>query len=946
MSQFDVKMTELADKIKSKNTAVTGKLSVQGMIDAVGEIQVGVNVSGVTAKASDVLNTVKFVDSSGTLQSGTIATVTPSVSANVFSVEKGYVASNITLEVPEMTITNDGKQVTVPVGYNKTEQSFQLGGTGDSTVKFGYWTEDGKFQELDLSGDEPADSGTPVAVDAVTFNTGKPVPDYGGGGDLYKCVSVDVGSAVPAYQNVDVSGITSPANMTGAYIVTDPSDLGSHRVFRLGNYQLGYDSKNTAWCFNEGNSTPDYVSSVFYSKLTGMSTEDGSFANPIWWDSDDVATSDRTITKEYNTGNAPYDDYNGYEGWNFYVRLKAGTPYTIGMVVPTGDDYWFEWYFYLKDTSGNTVASATEGTPVSIGGKNINVYLDYTPTADGLYVIQAQEEMNGLTTPIACSPAPEISKQPSDELFDQTSWKVGGGINAGFEVVSAGREDCIQKFIQIEGNGVSDDSVWQSEDGTLYCYIGYKDNTQRRWSIYTQKGDTGSYIYRSEYFDTSNFKHPGDIVWNNRWSSSYGDTPVTKIAEMTGVVGTPVLTPIEMDGHDELGYATWSGEIMEQDDTGVWVGTGDIKSDMKTSRFVPIPGNIYNESGDIKVETYKGIKCALYSKGYTNSEYGLAKNEYIPELITDIRFAKVCAGDRFVFGIDKEGCLYSWGYNNYGQLGLGDTSNRQAPVIVSNKQWKQVSCGNAHVAAIDSDGYLWTAGYGSNYQLCNGTSSSSSTLKQIGNKKWKSVFCTHYRTFLIDEDGYMWGAGSNAYGCFGNGNSSELTVLTRLGTKTWSNICCFEYRTFAIDTDGYMWATGLNNNGCLGIGGSSNVQTFTRIDKQKWKMAASGTQHTIAINAEGYMYVMGTNNAGQLGTGDGEYHYTPFKNGNKKWKWVGAAGEASVAIDIYGEAYWFGGDVSYMAPYSAYTPQPFNLPGNCIAGSVYNYYNTFLLINE
>ena len=167
MSQFDVKMTELADAIKIKNTNVSGKLSVQGMIDAVSGIVInppsggGVDVSGVTAKASDVLNTVKFVDNTGTLKSGTIETVTPSVTDNTFTVKKGYVASDTTLNVataseptinanvvtvykgynasqktvtiPEMTISNNGTQIVVPVGYNKTEQTFQVGGGGIDT---------------------------------------------------------------------------------------------------------------------------------------------------------------------------------------------------------------------------------------------------------------------------------------------------------------------------------------------------------------------------------------------------------------------------------------------------------------------------------------------------------------------------------------------------------------------------------------------------------------------------------------------------------------------------------------------------------------------------------------------------------------------------------------------------------------------------------------------
>lgn len=112
MSQFDVKMTELADAIKGKNSRVSGKLSVQDMIDAVGGIVInppsggGADVSGVTATSADVRSAVKFVDSDGVLRSGAMA---------------------------DITINNDGSKITVPVGYNKTEQTFQVGGGGIDT---------------------------------------------------------------------------------------------------------------------------------------------------------------------------------------------------------------------------------------------------------------------------------------------------------------------------------------------------------------------------------------------------------------------------------------------------------------------------------------------------------------------------------------------------------------------------------------------------------------------------------------------------------------------------------------------------------------------------------------------------------------------------------------------------------------------------------------------
>lgn len=876
MSQFDVKMTELADAIKSKNSEVTGKLSVQGMIEAVNGITVG---------------------------------------------------------------------------------------SGDSTVKFGYWTADGKFQEVDLSGDSPVDTGSPVTADAVVFDTGKDAPSYGVGSGamgFYKCLSVDPGDAVAPYQDVNISSVTAPVELNGDYTVTDPTDLHISRIFRRGNYQLGYDNYNNAWCINEGDGGPDYVSSVFYSKIEGLSTEDGSFSNPIWWDSEGVATSGRTITGDYNTGEAPYDDYNGYEGWNFYVRLKAGTTYTIGMYCPPDNEEneeWYDPYFYICDLDNKSLKSAERSeTSVTIGGREINVYCTFTPTVDGVYVLQAQEEMNSITTPIACNPAPEISTNPTDELFEQTNWKVGGGKNAGFEVVSAGLADCVQKFHQIEGNGVDFDSVYQSEDGNWNVWLNkvatyYGDGY--RWMMYNgpvNNTSSPSFTYHSDYQYASDVEskhdlmHPAFVKWTSRGSSSYGDYPVLKFSEMSGVSGSPVLTPIEQEGREELGYAIWSGEVMEQDGSGVWQGTGEVKSNMQTSRFIPVPGNIYNATGDVKAEAYKGIKGALYSWGYRT--YGLAKQEYVPTLLTDIRFEKIAAGgNNFFLGIDKDGYMWGCGYNNSGQLGLGDGTSRETLTKVYDKRWLQVSCGAYHTVAIDTDGYLWATGSGGHGQLCDGSTAGSYAFKQVGSKKWKSVFCRENRTFLIDEDNYMWGAG---YGTdvWGDGTTSNKSTLTKLNDKTWKSISGSDNRTFAIDTDGYLWATGSNSNGSLGVGNGSNLQTFTKVDNQKWKMVATASQHTIAINAEGYLYVWGTNNIGQLGTGDGEYHYIPFKNGNKKWRWVGAAGQGSIAIDIYGKAYWFGGDSSRLTPYRANTPQPLNIPGNCTDGAVYDYDNMYVLTNE
>lgn len=892
-----------------------------------------VDLSFVTAGAKDILSGAVGASSSGSPVYGSIskksaATYTPSTSNQ--TIAAGLYLSGV------QTIKGDANLAAANIRAGKSIFG-----------KAGSFTSDATATAADIL--EGKTAGVNGQMVTGTLVAG------GGSMEFYKCVSVDTGVAIAPYQDAKVSGVTAPDGFNGDYIVVDPTNLHTSRIFRQGNYQLGYDHNNKAWCFNEGDVKPDYVSSVFYAKIEGLSTEDGSFSNPIWWDSEGVATSDRTITGDYNTGEAPYDDYNGYEGWNFYVRLKAGVEYTIGMSVPTGDDYWFDWYFYLKDTNGNTIATASEhDTPVTIGGKGINVYLTYTPTEDGLFVIQAQEETNGLETPIACSPAPEISTNPTDELFEQTNWKVGGGKNAGFEVVSAGMTDRIQKFYQIEGNNVGFDSVWQSEDGTLYVWLYEQWASERayRWYMTTEKNVESGYVYgtRLIYLNDEPLLHPSMYTWDYRNSSSMGDYPVTKITEMSGVSGSPVLTPIEREGRENLGYATWSGLLLEQDENGVYQETDNIKEGMTTDKYIPIPGKVYDATGSIYIPNlYRGEKGVLYGQG--ESGYFMVEKTYTPVTLTDIRFKTIAHGSGWIYGIDYNGKLYSWGYNSYGNLGIGNTTYRTEPILIpatSGVTFRHVSCGQNHSCAIDTEGYLWTCGNNYYGHLCNGNTTQTNTLTKQGDKKWKWVSARYNNTMLIDEDGYMWVCGYGSNGQLGTGNTSDVRTLTKLGDKKWSKIfgAIDAYRTFALDTDGYLWATGYNNDGSLGIDVGSYVYTFTKVDNQKWKMVATCVAHTLAINAEGYLFGWGKNNIGQLGTGDDEYHYTPFKIGTKKWKWVSAATNASYAIDEYGQLFWFGGDTGYATPYRAFKPTRVDIPGICTQVELANDYSVLMLTNE
>jgi alpha-tubulin suppressor-like RCC1 family protein len=92
---------------------------------------------------------------------------------------------------------------------------------------------------------------------------------------------------------------------------------------------------------------------------------------------------------------------------------------------------------------------------------------------------------------------------------------------------------------------------------------------------------------------------------------------------------------------------------------------------------------------------------------------------------------------------------FSWGNDEYGQLGNGDTfSPRQ---IGATTNWASVSSGETHTLAIKSEGSLWA--WGSGGVLGDGTQTRRYSPVQIGTETdWVSVSCGWLHTAVfIDE---------------------------------------------------------------------------------------------------------------------------------------------------------------------------------------------------
>ena len=202
----------------------------------------------------------------------------------------------------------------------------------------------------------------------------------------------------------------------------------------------------------------------------------------------------------------------------------------------------------------------------------------------------------------------------------------------------------------------------------------------------------------------------------------------------------------------------------------------------------------------------------------------------------------------------RQGNLWLWGQNTYGQVGDNTTTNKSTPVttLSGGSNWKQVS-GGLLPAAIKTDGTLWTWGY--NYQGGLGTNDTTHRSTPVttfaGGTNWKQVSSGGFHIGAIKTDGTLWTWGLNTYSSLGtNDTTNRLTpVTTFAGGSNWKQVACGYQQTAAIKTDGTLWTWGRNDYGTLGTNDTTHRSTpvTTFAGGTNWKQVAGGLTHTASI---------------------------------------------------------------------------------------------------
>ncbi len=280
--------------------------------------------------------------------------------------------------------------------------------------------------------------------------------------------------------------------------------------------------------------------------------------------------------------------------------------------------------------------------------------------------------------------------------------------------------------------------------------------------------------------------------------------------------------------------------------------------------------------------------------------------------INDI--VQLAAGLNHTVALKKDGTVWSWGSNAYGQLGDGSTIwSRKYPVQVKGlSNVEKVAASRFHSLALKKDGTVWAWGSNMNNQLGR-TGEQSVTPQQVAGLSDIVQIAAGYRFSLaLKKDGTVWAWGGmckqadtpqfkdfvtslssgmalegtyfdpgdnrlsdqdELVDCLGENfvNINSIKPIKISGVSDITSISGGYGHMLALDRKGIVWAWGCNKYGQVGNGVLSNSARNMKPEKVQGlppvvKIAA-GYRHSLVVSNNGTVWAWGHNLWGELGTG-------------------------------------------------------------------------------
>jgi alpha-tubulin suppressor-like RCC1 family protein len=373
-------------------------------------------------------------------------------------------------------------------------------------------------------------------------------------------------------------------------------------------------------------------------------------------------------------------------------------------------------------------------------------------------------------------------------------------------------------------------SIALKSDGTLYSF-GEND--------FGQLGD-GTKVTSSRPvqvkgltnvidFDTSNSHGAAATADGSVWVWGLND-----YGQLDGSTRSDVLTPIKVNGlYDIVKVRVGNRYNLALDRNGsVWFWG-------------------YNSKGQLEDEVEDAVMSPTMFKELKGIE------------IQDIE-----TGDFHSLALSTEGKVYSWGANDYGQLGDGSLANRYTPIEVPDLSGiRYINAKGNTSSCITGNGLALFWGE-SSYPISRNVTVPEEVQ---GISSPLSIEANNNNTVELSKDGYVHSLGINKYGQLGNGSYVDRSYYSSIsGTPKVKKISTSPFNIFMIGVDGYIYSLGRNEVGQLGTSSSSLTSSTVQ------KISEINNTQIERVYADRSSGEVSTNTVIKLATGtlDSKIYYT------------------------------------------------------------------------
>ena len=321
-------------------------------------------------------------------------------------------------------------------------------------------------------------------------------------------------------------------------------------------------------------------------------------------------------------------------------------------------------------------------------------------------------------------------------------------------------------------------------------------------------------------------------------------------------------------------------------------GYGQLGFGDKTTRTEPTKTNIENAIDVTAGSQYTAVLKAdgtVWVSGY--NEYGTTgdgtsstKYNFIQvQGLTDV--VAIESESNTMHALKSDGTVWSWGYNRYGQFGQNWTSTSAYGTPVKMRKVSnvmQISAGENFATMVAADGTVWGTGYNDYGQLGLSNTSTQTVPQQMLNPNGsniltgiKEVSSDYIQTIVLTDDGRAYGVGYNGYGQLGDGTTTSKSIIVPMKISNEEKVQNIKHiyadgDASALITEKGMYVTGNNDYGALFTKDATDRVYLSKVEEEKTILAGAftknydGPQTGAIINDEGKVWTVGYNSNGEM----------------------------------------------------------------------------------